>query len=76
MDWLFLLRVLEVFGFNKRFQDLIFMLVLLASFSVLVNGSPTSFFKASRGLRQGDSISPILFIILAKCLGDLWIIWC
>lgn len=58
-----------MFGFNKRFWDLIFMLVSSAYFLVLVDGSPTSFFNASRGLRQGDLISPILFVILAKCLG-------
>ena len=69
VDWLFLLWVLEAFGFSKRFRDLIFVLVSSASFSVLVNGSPSSFFKASKGLRQGDPISSVLFIILIECLG-------
>lgn len=43
--------------------------VSFAHFSVLVNESPKDYFKSSKGHRQGDPLSPILFVIVAEALN-------
>ena len=40
-------------------------------FSVLFNGSPADFFRSSRGLKQGDPLSPMMFLVMMEFLRKM-----
>ena len=56
VEWGFVDYMLRRFGFGGRWCAWIQECISSPSFSVLVNGSPSRLFRASRGLRQGDPI--------------------
>lgn len=59
----FLDHMLEILGFGPKWRKWVSLCLTTTSISVLVNGSPTAPYKMQRGLRQGDLLSPFLFVI-------------
>ncbi|GJS00381.1 RNA-directed DNA polymerase, eukaryota [Tanacetum coccineum] len=68
VKWDFLLDTLQAFGFGQKWCNWINGCLQSATGSVLVNGSPSSEFQFFRGLKQGDPISPFLFILIMESL--------
>lgn len=58
-------------GFGDKWLGWMEGLVFSSSLSILVNGSPTKDFEVSKGLRQGDQLSPFLFLVVAEGLVNM-----
>ena len=71
VDWGFLEEIMRKMGFNEKWINLMMVCVKSVTYSVLVNGEPCGMIKPTRGIRQGDPLSPFLFLLCTEGLNGM-----
>lgn len=71
VDWRALKQIMTELGIPNRFIDWIMATVQSVSYSFNINGELTQPMPACRGIRQGDPISPLLFVIMMEYMSRL-----
>lgn len=71
VEWKYLDAVMEKMGFCAKLRGWIMKCITLVSYSVLLNGVPIGIIIPKRGIRQGDLISPYLYLICTEGLSSM-----
>lgn len=71
VEWPFLQSIMQKLGFPKKWIDRVMSCVTTSSFSILINGKSYGNMLPSRGIQQGDPISPYLFLLCVEGFTSL-----
>jgi len=71
VNWDFLIYMLQRCGFGERWREWIKFCFSTVKFFILVNGVPFGFFQSSRGIRQSDPLSPLLFVVVMEAFSRM-----